>query len=179
MTMTTEADGEGIMPLKTYSADRVANFLLSMVDEDTNDVSNLKLQKLCYYAQGICSAMRGKRLFREKIVAWDHGPVVPPIYHIYKDSGSTPIPAVAGFDPETIDRPDRIALEAVYRYYGQFSAWRLRNMTHDEAPWRDAYKRQPSSEIEVDELMRFFEPQIDKKFVKRVYGQKIADRTED
>jgi len=167
----TTVDGETFMPLKTYSAHQIARFFLSLVDQETNDVSNLKLQKLCYYAQGICSAMRGGRLFKEKVAAWDHGPVVPELYHAYKNYGSGYIPPDSNFDIQSIDAPDRISLEAIYRYYGQFSAWRLRNMTHEEAPWRDAYQEAGGSEITIDALMEFFHPQIDDEFVKNVYGQ--------
>jgi uncharacterized phage-associated protein len=163
--------GESLMTLKTYSAQQIAKFFLSLVDSETNDVSNLKLQKLCYYAQGVCSAMRGKPLFQERVLAWDHGPVVPDLYHAYKRFGSQSIDPVRDFDPATIDEPDRIALDAVYRYYGQFSPWRLRNMTHDEAPWRDAYDKLSGSEIPVDAMEEFFHPQIDSDFVKNVYGQ--------
>ena len=28
----------------------------------------------------------------------------------------------------------------MYTVYGQFSAWKLRNMTHREPPWRDTPK---------------------------------------
>ena len=76
------------MALPTYKAAQVARYFLALTDPDDNDVSNLKLQKLCYYAQGLCSAMRGAPLFVDRIEAWDHGPVVPTLYHEYKQHGS-------------------------------------------------------------------------------------------
>ncbi len=39
-------------------------------------ISNLKLQKLLYYAQGFHLALYDKLLFSEDIEAWQHGPVV-------------------------------------------------------------------------------------------------------
>ena len=36
-------------------------------------ISNLKLQKLLYYAQGCFLAVTGKPLFSDPIVAWQHG----------------------------------------------------------------------------------------------------------
>ena len=43
-----------------------ANYFLSLQGDDAGDaISNLKLQKLMYYAQGFSLAMRGKPLFRE------------------------------------------------------------------------------------------------------------------
>jgi uncharacterized phage-associated protein len=118
----------------TYGADQVARLFLSITDPEDNDVSNLKLQKLCYYAQGLCTAMRGAPLFRDRIEAWDHGPVVPGLYRQYKHYGSQPIPAVTDFNQADLDPADRQALSDIYEYYAQFSAWRLRNMTHEEGP---------------------------------------------
>ncbi len=43
-------------------------------EEDT-DVSNLRVQKLLYYAQGHYLAAKGIPLFDEAIQAWSHGPV--------------------------------------------------------------------------------------------------------
>ncbi|ADR52578.1 hypothetical protein CKC_04145 [Candidatus Liberibacter solanacearum CLso-ZC1] len=39
-----------------------------------------------------------------------------------------------------IDQKDRNILDDVFEFYGQFSTWKLRNMTHTEAPWKDAYE---------------------------------------
>ena len=115
------------MAFKIYTAGDVAKYALATVDAEENDISNLKLQKLCYYAQGVISAMRGKRkrLFWERVVAWDHGPVIQELYHQYKGNGSQPIPVVNDFDIELFDLRDRKALDDVLGYYGQFSPWRL------------------------------------------------------
>lgn len=47
----------------------VAYYLLHIIDqqEDNNDLSNLKLQKLCYYAQGFHLAIHDQPLFDEEI----------------------------------------------------------------------------------------------------------------
>lgn len=153
----------------TYTADQVARFFLSVTDPEDNDVSNLKLQKLCYYAQGICTAMRGMPLFSDRIEAWDHGPVVPKLYHAYKQYGSQPVPPVTDFDSEQIVPADRKALFDIYEYYGQFSAWRLRNMTHEEPPWANAVK-QPGREITIDAMIDYFSQQVDHGYVHHVYG---------
>ncbi|MCI8513016.1 MAG: DUF4065 domain-containing protein [Lachnospiraceae bacterium] len=52
------------------------------------DIANLKLQKLLYYAQGCFLAVAGAPLFLEDILAWQHGPVVEPVYYQYKGYGS-------------------------------------------------------------------------------------------
>nr|WP_246628171.1 type II toxin-antitoxin system antitoxin SocA domain-containing protein [Paenibacillus oenotherae] len=106
-------------------------------------LSHLKLQKLLYYAQGIFLAYtNGKSLFNEEIHAWDHGPVVPGVYTEYKEHGRDEIE----FNPEHTDMEllDKVSgneeikmvLEFVYTNYGKYSAWHLRNKTHEERPWK-------------------------------------------
>ena len=157
------------MSKPTYSAEQIANFFLAISDADSHDISNLKLQKLCYYAQGVCSAMRDAPLISDVMEAWDHGPVFPNLYHAHKHNKSGAIPKVEGFDFEQIGAQDRAALTDVYNYYGQFSAWRLREMTHDEKPWIDAYKS-PERHIHVDSMIGFFSPQVDETYKAKIYS---------
>jgi uncharacterized phage-associated protein len=159
--------------MKTHSVNEVAKYFLASVDPDENDISNLKLQKLCYYAQGILSVMRQAPLFRQKIFAWDHGPVVADLYHLYKDHRNQPIAIATDFDVNVLNEPDRKALDDILKYYGQFSPWRLRNMTHEEKPWIEAYKTAQGSEITIASMKAFFEPQIEDEYVKRTYGEAV------
>jgi uncharacterized phage-associated protein len=138
------------------TAREVADYFLTRVDEEAGDsLSNLKLQKLVYYAQGFHLANYGKPLFPEPIEAWEHGPVVPQLYHAFKQHGSAPIPPPGSFklkrySPKTVE-----LLDEVYTVFGQFSAWKLRNMTHAEPPWREAYEAE-SKVISHDSMRRYF-----------------------
>ena len=121
-------------------ASTVARYFLSKVDEEVGDgISNLKLQKLVYYAQAYHLAMYGEPLFREQVEAWEHGPVVPELYRQYKSYGPGNIPAPANFDPAAYDERTRGLLDEVYDVFGQYSAWKLRQLTHQERPWIEAY----------------------------------------
>lgn len=116
----------------------VANYFLTQSDEEAGDlISNLKLQKLVYYAQGFHLAVYGRPLFDNVIEAWQHGPVAPDLYHAHKHHGSAAIPAPVNADFSMLSDEQRELLDEVYAVYGQFSGWKLRNMTHEEAPWKD------------------------------------------
>ena len=110
----------------------VAEYFLTRVDTESGDsLSNLKLQKLVYYAQdaqGYHLALFGKPLFNERIEAWEHGPVIPDLYRIYEQSKSQSIPPPDNFDLETFDSETRELLEEVFEVYGQFSASKRRNI---------------------------------------------------
>lgn len=139
------------------NAKDVAEYFLTSVDEDAGDsLSNLKVQKLCYYSQGYHLAMFGKPLFCEPIEAWEHGPVVPSLYREYKQYKASAIPRPQDFDPESLDPETRSLLDEVYSVYGQYSATKLRNMTHAEPPWRDAYAKFPSCTISHESMAEYF-----------------------
>jgi uncharacterized phage-associated protein len=135
-----------------------ARYFLSLSDEDAGDtISNLKLQKLLYYAQGFHLALFDAPLFGDRIEAWTHGPVVPSVYHDYKAHGSGAIPIPGDFDPLSVDEQTRELLDEVNDVYGQYSAWKLRNMTHVESPWCDAYAEGPSTPIEPVAMKAYFQ----------------------
>jgi len=124
-----------------YSASHIAKWFLAynrsiMNESDADTISNLKLQKLLYYAQGIFLGFNdGIPLFEDPIVAWTHGPVVESVYHEYKGYGSTGIDFDETFDFASVEIEDHNLLIEVYNNFSQYSAWKLRDMTHKERPW--------------------------------------------
>jgi uncharacterized phage-associated protein len=141
------------------SCQDVAKYFLSLTDEDAGDlISNLKLQKLVYYAQGFHLALYNKPLFDESIEAWTHGPVVPELYYDYKDFGANAIPRPTDMDFSIYDKQTRELLDEVYQVHGQFSAWKLRNMTHDEPPWKNAIAN--GGVITANSMKEFFKTQL-------------------
>jgi uncharacterized phage-associated protein len=74
-----------------YAALTIAKWFIAWAEAEGEELSNLKLQKLLYYAQGHHLAERHQPLFTEQIQAWSHGPVVPQVYHEYKSCGSSSI----------------------------------------------------------------------------------------
>ena len=141
-----------LLPALPTPCSHFAEYLISLVDEEAGDsISNLKLQKLLYYAQGFHLAMFDKPLFHEAIKKWVHGPVVPQVYHIYKEYGSGPIPVTA-VPLEDYEESVREFLDEVFTVYGQFSATKLRNMTHGEPPWLQT----ADNEVISHDLMKQF-----------------------
>jgi uncharacterized phage-associated protein len=129
-------------PEPLYSAQTVAKWFIAWAETEGEELSNLKLQKLLYYAQGHVLAERQRPLFSDQIQAWSHGPVVPDVYHEYKGCGSSTI-ELSQDDPfswDDVDRETTELLSKVWNTYGGFSAGRLRNMTHAEPPWRAHFR---------------------------------------
>lgn len=140
----------------------VADYFRALTDPLAGEViTHLKLQKLVYYAQGFHLALFNEPLFEERIEAWRHGPVVPELYHTLKEYKDEIIPPPEDFEADDVlTQPAQVLLDEVYSVYGQFSAWKLREMTHDEAPWRDADARGTNEEISHEALRQFFRTRI-------------------
>lgn len=114
---------------------QVADYFLANADPDEG-ITNLKLQKLCAYAQAFSQALRRSPLFSEALHAWTHGPVIPKIYTMYKPYGKNPISTdVSREDSRAPFSPEELyILETVNGYYGRFAAWTLRDMSHADFP---------------------------------------------
>ncbi len=149
---------KGVLNMANYTAQQIADWFLAynqlQVGEDGAElISNLKLQKLLYYAQGSYLGITGEKLFDEPILAWKHGPVVESIYYRYRDYGYHGIQPEEGFALPDIDKDTEAILESVYASFGQFSAWKLRDMTHEEDPWKETPQ---SSEISTKSIKKYF-----------------------
>ena len=131
----------------------VARYFVSLVDEEAGDsITNLKLQKLLYYAQGVNLALNDACLFPDPIEAWTHGPVVPNVYRAYKQHGGEAIP-VEQVNLEAYEKDTCELLDEVNEVFGQFSAAKLRAMTHSEPPWMET---PPGLVISPDSMKAYF-----------------------
>src|SRR6266567_7157103 len=123
------------------TARRVADLILHSAFEQKIEITNLKLQKLLYYCQAWYLAIQDRPLFGERIEAWVHGPVVPPVFGSLKDYRWNPIPS-----PGDVEERDPVVLDHVHEVleaYGDLSGQQLEALTHREDPWRSARKGFP------------------------------------
>jgi uncharacterized phage-associated protein len=139
----------------------VAKYFLALSNDDAGDlISNLKLQKLLYYAQGVHLAVNDAPLFKDDIEAWTQGPVVIAVYRTYNDYGSGAIPPPAtDFVADQFSDQEIEIIHEVWSVFGQFSAWKLRSMTHDEAPWKNAYEAGVKV-ISQDSMRKYFKTRL-------------------
>jgi uncharacterized phage-associated protein len=101
----------------------VADYLIAFSHEHGDPVSNLKLQKLLYYAQAWQLALYDEPLFNDRIEAWVHGPVVPSVYRQYKEWAWMPIQHDP--QPPALDSGVQAHLDEVMDVYGSMSAYQL------------------------------------------------------
>lgn len=108
-----------------------------------------KVQKLCYYAQGWYAAITLKKLFKDPIQAWVHGPVSPKLYDKYKIYGYNRIPKK---ESKTTSEELKGIVEQIYRIYGKLDGDQLEELTHKELPWINARKGLEAYELSTNEI---------------------------
>ncbi len=142
-----------------------------MVNDDFDiyeGITHLKLQKLLYFAQGITLATLEKPLFNEKIVAWEHGPVIKEVYDVYHKYGKKELKTGSTNEKDRIvsqienDNDVAKTLNFVYDNFAIYTAWQLRDMTHEEGtPWDVTVKDKGlNNEIDKDLIKKYFEEVI-------------------
>jgi len=134
----------------SYDAKAIANYFLELASVGDEGLEHMKLQKLVYLAHGWNLALRDARLFDNEIQAWEFGPVIPTLYHEFKDWGRSPILERASeYDDRSgstvelrvDDYPGdndftRALLDRIWDVFGSYTAIQLSNMSHAPGtPW--------------------------------------------
>jgi len=127
----------------------VANTLILRAMREKKPISPMKLQKLLYMTYACYYAEVGAPLFSERFEAWEHGPVVPVVYHEFKRFQSF------GIDNPHVDSDGNATyvlekgvfgdcLETVWEKYSPLSAIKLSKITHEDG---SAWSRKRLGEI--------------------------------
>lgn len=78
----------------------VADYIVanSIAGEYHRKVNNLELQKYLYFLNARFLVETGEPLFQDDIEKWKFGPVIPTVYHEYKNFGAASINAVSNHE---------------------------------------------------------------------------------
>ena len=123
----------------------VARYFIIRAYEDgiEAEMTNMKVQKLLYYAQSLHLALYNEPLFAEEIQAWRYGPVCPPAYKFYSEFEAKQLPIPDKESLLQLPREKKELLEEIWEYFGGYHAYKLSDMTHLEFPWKKARKGLP------------------------------------
>jgi uncharacterized phage-associated protein len=133
----------------------IANYFIKKSDYT---VTPLQLIKIVYISYGYVFAILDKKLFSEKIEAWQFGPVVPSIYHTfkhYKKESISELSIEITFDKNfhfneqifTMDKESENyeitiqILDKVWDSYKKYTGYELIDLTHkDNTPWSQVFQ---------------------------------------
>ncbi|MEN8219512.1 MAG: hypothetical protein ABFS56_24805 [Pseudomonadota bacterium] len=79
------------------------------------------------------------------------------LYLFYKSYEAGAIPPPRDMDFSIYDVQTREVLDEVYTVFGQFSAWKLYQMTYEEPPWKNT---PVGHEISFEAMRDYFKTQI-------------------
>lgn len=156
----------------------IANSFIALALKAGNPVTQMKLQKLIFFAHGWYLALSDTPLLDEHFQAWQYGPVVPSVYHEFKSFGTLGIDKLgtelsftpSGFDwisPTVSDSSGTVQelVKKIWDVYGKYSGTQLSDMTHaPNTPWTLTRKKYGDMRDVVipDELI--------KKYFKELIG---------
>ena len=141
----------------------VANYFIDLAQKEGTPIHLLGLVKRVYIAHGFALALLGRGLLDprfDKVEAWKYGPVIPSVYHSFKqykrENITTPTVMLYQDDngdydfktPEIKNEQDKLIVEMVWKRYHDYSDNSLVDLTHmDGTPWKVCYKEGENKEI--------------------------------
>ena len=134
----------------------VANYFIELAKNDKVDVRPLKLMKLVYMVYGYALAIIDRSIIDprfDKVEAWRYGPVIPSVYHSFKQYRNNPVTektvvmvneddfTVEFVEPKLEDKNARKVCDFVWKRYRDHSDSKLVSLLHGEAtPWAQVYR---------------------------------------
>ena len=115
----------------------VAKYILHSIG---GDISTMKLQKLCYYAQAWHLVWHdNKPLFSEDFEAWVNGPVCKELFHCHQGKFIISENDLLGDELTGSLTDEEIStIDKIIDFYGSKTGAWLSELTHKEKPWLEA-----------------------------------------
>lgn len=136
-------------------------FIDAAADDAENNMTNMRINKLLYFAQGWSLARLGKPLFKENILAWKHGPVVKKVYNRFRFAGSNKIAQMihGTYDKDLKKEEQDLLIDALLRY-DNYSTSGLVTLSHQKnSPWAMA-RELGENEVIPTEIMKDYFSQL-------------------
>lgn len=151
----------------------VANYFIDLAKEDNTPIRLLGLVKRVYIAHGFSLALLGHGLLDprfDRVEAWKYGPVIPSVYHSFKQYEANPITKKTimmrqdehgdykFITPVLEDEQEKAIVKLVWRRYFYNTDSQLVNLTHRKGtPWYWRYKPNENAEIPDSYTKLFYE----------------------
>lgn len=96
------------------------------------DIDEMKLHKLLYFAQRESLVRSDKPLFNADFYGWKYGPVLPEVREAWgtgalKDTAVTPL-----------SKEDEEIMEYIFSQYAAKNSWSLSRLSHGELSWQNS-----------------------------------------
>lgn len=146
------------MANEKVTAKEVAKWFIDRAAQDVKAnsgeyLTQLKLQKLMYYAKGFYYVFEDEKLFDAAIYSQKYGPVVSELVSDLKIYKNDQIKKEFQKERPIKDASVLYVLDFVYKFVAQYSAGKLIDFTHSEAPWQQTVEKH---QINEDLIKKYF-----------------------
>jgi uncharacterized phage-associated protein len=143
----------------------VANYFIDLAKKDDTPLKPLKLMKLVYIAHGYMLAMLNRSVLDKRfdwVEAWKYGPVIPSVYHSFKNFKDAPITEksvifkssdndandIDFVEPTLQDEKACKICDFVWKRYKDYSDSQLVTLLHGKGtPWGTIYEEGMNNRI--------------------------------
>ncbi len=136
-----------------YDVVQLAKKVVSIANENNLFITNLQLQKVMYYIQGMFMNKFGMKAFDDSIECWTYGPVVKKVWNVFNQFGRKPIKE-SNSDLTIQKEEEQVIVNILYDKL-RMNVWDLVDETHEEEPWKNANKNK-WAQISDKDMERFF-----------------------
>lgn len=164
----------------------VANYFIMLAKKEDTPITQLGLMKRVYIAHGFSLAIHRKSLLDkrfDKVEAWKYGPVIPSVYHSFKQYKAAPIAeqtVVMEWDDvknepvfvtPILEDSDAVSIvEMVWKRYHEYSDSELVALTHRPGtPWSVCYRPEENREIPDGITAEYYEQVVE--IARKLHGR--------
>lgn len=138
-----------------YPAMLIADYIVekSIEGKYDHEINNLELQKYLYFLNARFLVEKGEPLFEDDIEKWKFGPVIPKVYHEYKNFGSGSINVVSKHEkinfsdgkitfsenPSNIEKLkefEKNMIDTTVEKLSEIDRFELVDITHEHTEWK-------------------------------------------
>ena len=142
---------------------KVLNFAAYIAQEYFSEygqqIDEMKLHKLMYFAQRESLIQTGEPLFNATFYGWKYGPILKEIRSAYKDGTFITI------KPQGFIKDCSLVLKKIMNEYAEKDSWSLSRLTHGETSWKNSRIGVPEDE-NSDNPMRLEDIRADAERIK-------------
>lgn len=156
----------------------VANYFIDLSRNENRDVTQLGLMKRVYIAHGFSLAINKSSLLDkrfDRVEAWKYGPVIPSVYHSFKQYKAGPITGKAVVmdwdeksgtmsfpEPALEDEKAKRIVEMVWKRYHDFTDAEMVALTHRKGtPWSVCYVPEQNVPIPDEVTALYYEKLVE------------------
>lgn len=141
--------------MKQHTARTIAKHIVAKSIEAGRPATNLRLQRLLYFVQGISYQVNGTPAFIDDFEAWTYGPAIRDVYKKYSSRGTMKLP-YEDLDGLDIDPSTKRIVDGVVDGLRHIDTHTLIKVVCEQEPWASCVSTVGTRVIDKSVIEKFF-----------------------